>query len=685
MYRLIYYLNLSLLLIFLLTKLLLLICFLLLTVSASKGQDDETIYFNKFKTAKVDIDFKSEENLFSKSEIRNIIKTGNTDFFNYDEFLLDIQRIEKFYFDNGYIDAKIDTVTSINNEDKEILVKFLITENSPYLIRDINYKGLEFLPGDLKEKLFAEDERLINENNVYNKALVSSESARILSFLQNNGYALANSDPPEIVKFESNNPDLDNKLEINFNYQLGYRYRFGKTIILIKNDKYNIELYDVLNELEYSENDIYSKELLVKSENRLNRIAILENSRIVISDIDTNNFIINLKVLGLIRNKYEIQPEILGYYFSNSFFGGVGISFSDKFFIKNPRTFSAKLRALANSIENYRMELILELFQPHLFNNNKITGAVNLSSSIFSIDDFRIEEIKNKFTFNYELPKHTYLNNMFLDWNIKNQRITFKIPLGTIPEGSFLNLFYSTLGLTLVHSKMDNFQFPTRGIYQSYLLEESGLISSVIKKIFDISTVDYFKFSFINKFYIPLTDNPQKSTLATKFLIGNIFEYGDNTLALSSSTQDYPLGVVPIDSKFIAGGSTSVRGWNARKLGTFDTRDTGGDFILEGTIEHRTRPFFDKKGLIKDFGFVSFLDIGNLWEKIDYYRTSDLAVAIGVGLRYYTIVGPIRFDFGFKLYDYEPANGTNKWLFQNNITKIFQDKFAIQFGIGNTF
>jgi outer membrane protein assembly factor BamA len=236
-----------------------------------------------------------------------------------------------------------------------------------------------------------------------------------------------------------------------------------------------------------------------------------------------------------------------------------------------------------------------------------------------------------------------------------------------------------------VHTQIDNFQFPTHGIYQSYLIEESGGLGSVIKKLFDISTVSYFKFSFLNKYYIPVTSRPQKSTLATKFLIGDIYEYGDNTLVLSSGSAKYGLDVVPIDSKFIAGGSTSVRGWGSRKLGTFEGRQNGGDFIIEGSLEHRTRPFYDKKGLIRDLGFVSFIDFGNLWDNIKNYKTTDVAVAIGVGLRYYTIVGPVRLDFGFKMYDYEPAEGTNKWLFQNNVKDIFDHKFAIQFGIGNTF
>jgi outer membrane protein insertion porin family len=532
-----------------------------------------------------------------------------------------------------------------------------------------------------------------SEGDIYTKAKITSESGRILKFLQNNGYAFANLTAPEIVKIESSNPELKNRITINLKYETKSRYRFGKTNVGIVNDKYKLNLNSVLHELEYSENDIYSKEVLVQSENRLNRIAVLENTRIIVSDIDTTNFIINLKILGIVRNKYELQPEILGYEISNSFFGGLGMSYADRFFLQNPRTFSAKIRALANSTQNYRLELLLDLFQPHIFNNNKITGNLNLSAVIFSIDDFRIEEIKSKVSANYELPKYTYLNNLYLDWKLIDQRITYKVPLYAIeensiteiPEGAFVNILNSILSLTLVHSQTDNFQFPTSGNYQSYLFEESGLVSALIRKMFDVSSINYLKFSFINKLYLPVTARGDKSTIATKFLIGDIYEYGDNTLKLSSSTQDYGLDVVPLDSRFIAGGSTSVRGWGARKLGTFDTRNLGGNFIIEGSIEHRTRPFYDMKGLIRDFGFVSFVDFGNLWDDIRNYKTSDIAVAIGVGLRYYTIVGPVRLDFGFKFYDYEPAPGTNKWLFKNNASTIFKDKFAIQFGIGNTF
>ncbi|MGH2574223.1 MAG: BamA/TamA family outer membrane protein, partial [Ignavibacteria bacterium] len=59
------------------------------------------------------------------------------------------------------------------------------------------------------------------------------------------------------------------------------------------------------------------------------------------------------------------------------------------------------------------------------------------------------------------------------------------------------------------------------------------------------------------------------------------------------------------------------------------------------------------------------------------------ALAIGFGLRYDLSIGPLRVDFGFKLYD-PKAPDDEKWLF-DSINKIFKGKLAFQFGLGNAF
>jgi outer membrane protein assembly factor BamA len=655
------------------------------------AQVDE-LEFKKYKLDELKIEF-FNSHIFNKDDIENLIKSGRGKYFDYNEFCTDILRIEKFYFDNGYIDAIVDTNISINEESKEIIAKFIIDEKQPFIIRDLKYKGIEKIGDEYWNKLFREEEPLIKENDVYNKSKLTLEISRIVNFLNNNGYANAINSPPEILKFETNDPNKKNKLDIKLNFTLGEFFRFGKTKINIEDNRYNIKFSEVYRELDYVENDFYSKEKLISSENRINRISILENARILFDYVDTVNNIINLKINASVRNKYELQPEVLGYDINNLFYGGGGLSFSDRYFFGGGRTLSVKLQALVHSQDFNGIEFLMNMFQPYILKNNKITGEWKIGTTLFNQEEYRIIENKNQFDINYELPKYTYVNNLQLSWKISNQRFTVKSPVTNViadsnlvlPVGSFINTFSSVLGFTITHNNTNNFQFPTKGYFQSYLLEESGLLSYFLRQIFDISTFSYFKFTTVHKIYFNLSQERESSVLALKTLLGVIFEYGDNTLKVSGVPGSFDVNIVPFETRFVAGGNTSVRGWQGKKLGTFENMENGGNFLIEGNFEHRTKPFKDVKGIFRDLGFVTFFDYGNLWESPSKFQFQQIALAIGGGLRYYTIVGPVRLDIGFKFYDYYAESGTNMWLWKNSFNTILKSKIAIQFGIGNTF
>jgi len=645
-----------------------------------------------YKLDDVNIDFR-ETRTFSKSDIEELIKTPKLKFFDRDEFAVDIQRIEKFYFDNGYIDAFVDTTTITDDNESSLTANFIIHEREPFRIRNITYTGLGNITQELWRKIFKDNEPLIDTGQIYNKNKLSQENIRVANILVNNGYANAVANPPEIIKIESQNIRRAHQFNLVLNFITGDNYRFGKTKVVLQKDIYKISDDVLLKELEYNENDIYSKDVLIESENRLTKIAILENARIQIDNIDTVNNIINLKIVASVRNKYELQPELLGYDIQNEFYAGTGLSFTDRYFFGGGRTETTRARILAHSTDQYGFELSTQIYQPAIFSNNKITGEMNLSGQFYSDFIYYISEIKDQFSFNYELPKHTYVNNLVLDWKISNQRFVLKSKdyiaelLDTLPANSSFNIFSSVLGFSIIHNNTNNFSFPTKGFYQSFLIEHSGLLGNIIKKFFDISTFSYVKFSSLNKFFINISDDHQSSVLAYKFLVGTIFEYGDNRLKLTVDGQQKEVesSIVPLESRFIAGGSTSVRGWGSRRLGTFPNAENGGNFIIESNFEHRTKPFMDTKGYFKDLGFVTFLDFGNLWETPKQFKFDDIAVAIGAGVRYYTIVGPIRFDIGFKFYDYAPDPNTDKWLFNNSFSVIFKNKLTVQFGIGNTF
>lgn len=70
----------------------------------------------------------------------------------------------------------------------------------------------------------------------------------------------------------------------------------------------------------------------------------------------------------------------------------------------------------------------------------------------------------------------------------------------------------------------------------------------------------------------------------------------------------------------------------------------GGNVIFEASAELRLR-FFDVIGL------VAFFDVGEVWLSPSRVDFGSLQMAPGVGVRYFSPIGPIRFDVGFLLTD----------------------------------
>jgi translocation and assembly module TamA len=101
---------------------------------------------------------------------------------------------------------------------------------------------------------------------------------------------------------------------------------------------------------------------------------------------------------------------------------------------------------------------------------------------------------------------------------------------------------------------------------------------------------------------------------------------------------------LPADRLLYAGGGGSVRGYEFRSISPEDEDGdpTGGRSLVEASIELRYR-FLD------DYGIVPFFDAGTVTE--DTYPSFDekLQYAAGLGLRYYSTIGPIRADVAVPL------------------------------------
>jgi translocation and assembly module TamA len=114
-------------------------------------------------------------------------------------------------------------------------------------------------------------------------------------------------------------------------------------------------------------------------------------------------------------------------------------------------------------------------------------------------------------------------------------------------------------------------------------------------------------------------------------------------------------GDVPATERLFSGGGTGHRGFGERRLAPTvvgvvddDFREVpyGGTAMLEVGAEARI-PLTSWRGI--GIGSVVFLDGGDVTETLGALDPMDLHWAIGTGLRFMTVVGPVRADLGYRL------------------------------------
>lgn len=101
---------------------------------------------------------------------------------------------------------------------------------------------------------------------------------------------------------------------------------------------------------------------------------------------------------------------------------------------------------------------------------------------------------------------------------------------------------------------------------------------------------------------------------------------------------------IPANWRFFAGGGGSVRGYEYRSLGPRDgyQRLVGGRSLFEASLEARFR-------VTETIGIVPFVDAGTAFESTVPTFDRPLRWGVGLGLRYHTAIGPIRFDVAVPL------------------------------------
>jgi translocation and assembly module TamA len=109
--------------------------------------------------------------------------------------------------------------------------------------------------------------------------------------------------------------------------------------------------------------------------------------------------------------------------------------------------------------------------------------------------------------------------------------------------------------------------------------------------------------------------------------------------AAVSSIEGASLAELPADKRIYAGGGGSIRAYAYQKAGPLDLNNNpiGGKSSLELSLEARIK-------ITDTIGVVPFIDAGSFYLSSVPQLGHQLFYGPGLGLRYYTAFGPVRFD-----------------------------------------
>ncbi|MGA3286678.1 MAG: BamA/TamA family outer membrane protein [Bacteroidota bacterium] len=611
------------------------------------------------------------------------------EYFDPITFSSDFHQVKQFYQDNGFIHSQIDTSISVRPEKEMVFLTFLIKEGRRSSIDTIIYQGFENLSPEVMDELTLNKQIEVGQPYIQNK--VEEESRRIIKVFANNGYVNV-----KLFTVDARHYASTDNFTLVFVFNPGRRYTFGT--ISVDQDTTSPERIDstiVIRHLDFTTGEYYGERKKIESERNLNRLGVFEATKIENALPDTSSEITSIPVRVFVRTRpfQELTPEIGVNDENNAFNILVGIGYNHRNFFGGARNFSIRLRLNLQSIQYLslfntaalrdsslvsRAEMTMQVIQPYFINNK-----TSISAAFSAMLDKQTTYYNPTLSFRLGTQSQTATyTKLFIDWNLQ---LSDPKKVATLQDTNnqalgFIKQFNSFITLTLQRDKRNDIFYPSAGFFQSISIEEGGLFPRAFRGTLglDLDYSQYVKLYLDGQWYL---DPSKKQDLiwAMRAQAGAALLYGNS-----------PLKDIPLSQRFYSGGSGDVRGWRARTLGTMpdSLRNLGGDAMLEGTIEARWN-LLNEAGTFwfldfKKFSLVFFYDFGNLWTEPQKMSLSEIAMAFGFGLRYNTIAGPIRIDFGMKLYDPDAA-ATRRWVTQK---EFFPETFkngVLHLGIGHTF
>jgi len=604
-------------------------------------------------------------------ELRGSIQTRRPDALSFlndsgtysqEAFERDLLLVSAHYWDRGYANVKVGTPQLRLSRDKQFMyLSIPIDEGPVFTIGTVNFKG--DLIGAAAKNL---EKIKIRAGMKFSRTMIAEDREKLSNYYQDQGYAYANVLPLTKV-------DLPNRrINLTFEVARGKRAYFER-INIRGNSKTRDKV--IRREMKISEGELFNNTNLEVSKRRINALGFFENVVVSTKRGSSDEFVeVNVEVVERPTGTFQIGA---GFSSVENFIAQAQISQNNLFG-------RGQTLALQAQISSLRQLFLLRFVEPY-FLDTPWRFSFDLYNQSRGFGTFYRNASGGALTWGYPL---SYEAAAFLTYKLEDVSISTGsggiTNLGAtsrpVEAASVANLFRggvtSSLRASLSWDSRNNRLFPTGGWHHTVFAEYASEYTGSENK--------FIRWGGFARHY--------------RNLWGPFVLKLNAELGVTTSTD--PLGV-PISERYLVGGIYDIRGYAPRSLGPqLRTQPSGdptqqlGTLPLGGNMQiiwnsEVEFPLFKKVGI----SGVLFYDMGNAFNLEKRYCSSqrgNLAIStkfdpcfvdrlpdslisglrksVGFGFRWFSPIGPLRFEWGIPL---DAQQGEDPLVFEFTIGNFF--------------
>jgi outer membrane protein insertion porin family len=558
------------------------------------------------------------------SELKSVMATKEGGFLSFitgegtyreELFQRDQAAIQAAYYDRGFVNVKLDKpVTAISADKRNIYITLKVEEGEQFDIGKLDVSGDMLFD---KEKILSLMES--HEGETFNRARLGQDIQKITELYADEGYAYANVSPLTQLHPE------ERKIDLTFDIQKGKQVSIER-IDIHGNSKTRDQV--IRREMRVYEGELFNGSGLRKSRERVTALGFFETVEVTHKPGSADDkVIVQVEVKEKSTGTFQV-----GFGFSNieNFIFTAQISQNN--FLGWGQTVSAS--AQVSSLRNLAQ---ISFFDPYLFDTNYI-----FSADAYIMHSERFDYIRFSRGGNISLGYHL-LEDVMATVTYTLERVNVE-PGRTFDQLLLANQFRkgytSSLRLSLTWDRRDNRLFPSKGFMHFASVE--------VAPEFLGGSFNFARYTAYSRFYWPL-------------FWGMVFKTNITGGYIQQLDSSNPL---PISELYYLGGINTVRGYYLTSISPrvlafrSDRPDSapapffvGGNKQIYANFELEF-PIVDKVGIRG----VVFYDAGNVYganerffESKQYSLPLGLFHAVGFGFRWFSPLGPLRFEWGIPL------------------------------------